>query len=414
MIRERRLGSIAYTGPGQQSTFDIPRDAVYHQIQIALAGNITAAYPAGTAVSSTQFAQGFPFSLINKVTLIRNGSDVVFSGSGRQLAKEQTILNGVFPFARLWVDNSSGTGTAGALLTKTVRGVTIPSNSEGIGSNNAIFTDTGAASAVSSITDFSCVLELWLQLDVTKYFTTLLDSRALATFQIQIIWENMANIIVAGATSGGAATITPTVNCNLQSYDQDNIQQGIPFGTFKRSNMTPPGLAYGATNQQFLLPKGNLYFGLLFETLGTISGVLGGTIPVPSNDIIDQVTNRINTNYYLRDAKFRDLQAKNRNDGQVPVSPYDTLGAGILGFATLRYPVTGDSLKELIQTFSYDNFDILMNINNASGGQDGQTYTGNPVINILTQEVIPGRSVAASGARGAYAGSIAGTSAKNG
>src|ERR1035437_5742179 len=115
MIRERRLGNIAYPGPGQQSSYDLPKDCVYHQLQIAMSGSITAAYPSGTAVSSTQFAPGFPFNLIQKISLIRNGSDVVFSGSGRQLSKESAILNGVLPFARLWVDTASGTGTAGAL-----------------------------------------------------------------------------------------------------------------------------------------------------------------------------------------------------------------------------------------------------------------------------------------------------------
>lgn len=417
MIRERRLGTLPYGGPGQQNSFDIPRDAVFHQIQVQMNGSISAAYPAGaSAYVATQFAPGFPFSLIQRIQLIRNGSDVVWSGSGKQLAKESTILNGTFPFARMWVDSASGLGTVQSLLTKTVKGVTIPANSEGIGCNNAIFTDTPPASnaVFTSITDFSCLMELWLQLPVDKYFVTLVDARPLATFQIQVVWEQMANVIVAGSTVGGTATITPSVSCTLQSYDQDNLKQGITFGTFKRSNMSPPGLSYGGTNQQFLLPKGNLFYGILFETLGTISATLGGTIQVPGNDILTEIVNRINTNYYLRDVFYRDLQAKNRNDLCVPISPYDTYNAGILGWAALKYPITGDKLKELVQTFSYDNFDLLLNLNSTTGGGDGNTYTGTPTINILTQEVIPGRSVSSSGARGAFAGSIASTSAKNG
>lgn len=419
MIRERRLGNVTYTA-GQQSSFDIPRDAVFHQIQIQLNGSILNTYAAGAASglgTATQFAQGFPFNLISRLQLIRNGSDVVWSGSGKQLAKESMILNDTFPFARLWVDAASALGTQGALLSKAVRGVTIPANSEGIGCNNAIFTDAAVSTtaATSSTIDFACLMEMWLQLPVDKYFVTLVDARPLATFQLQIVWEQIANIIVAGLNSAGvASTTTPTVTCTIQSYDQDNLKQGITFGTFKRSNMSPPGLSYSGTNQQFLLPKGNLYFGILFETLGTISGTLGGTIPIPGNDILTEIVNRVNTNYYLRDVFWRDLQAKNRNDQAVPVSPYDTLNAGVLGWAALKYPITGDKLKELVQTFSYDNFDILFNIAAASGGQDGNTYTGTPVVNLLTQEVIPGRSVAASGARGAFAGSIASTSAKNG
>lgn len=420
MIRERRLGTLPYGGPGQQNSFDIPRDAVFHQIQVKLSGSILNTYASGAASglgAAAQFAPGFPFSLISRIQLIRNGSDVVWSGSGKQLAKESMILNDTFPFARIWVDTGSALGTAGALLTKAVRGVTIPSNSEGIGCNNAIFTDAAISTtaATSSTIDFACLMEMWLQLPVDKYFVTLVDARPLATFQIQVVWANVADYMVAGLNSAGvSASVTPTINCDLQSYDQDNLKQGITFGTFKRSNMSPPGLSYSGTNQQFLLPKGNLFYGILFETLGTITATLGGTIPVPGNDILTEIVNRINTNYYLRDVFWRDMQAKNRNDMCVPISPYDTAGAGILGWAALKYPITGDKLKELVQTFSYDNFDLLFNIAAATGGSEGNTYTGAPIVNILTQEVIPGRSVSASGARGAFAGSVASTSAKNG
>lgn len=413
MIRERRLGSVTFGGAGATNSFDIARDAVYHQIQLECDGNISIVYPSGTAQVNTQFAEGFPFNMISRIQLIRNGSDVVWSGSGKQLAKESLMLNGTFPFARVWVDQTNnGGGTAGALLTKAVRGVTIPSNSEGIGCNNAVFTDTASSGATNQI-DFRFLLEMWLQLPVDKYFTTLVDARPLATFQLQILWEQTTNYMILGSNAGGAATATVTLNCSVQSYDQDNLKQGLAFGTFKRSNMSPPGLSYSGTNQQFLLPKGNLYYGILFETLGLKSAGLA-TIAQPGNDIVTELINRVNTNYYLRDAFYRDLQAKNRNDGQIPSSPYDTLNAGVLGWAHLKFPVTGDKLKELVQTFSYDNFDLLFNIAASSGGQDGNTYNGSPTINLLTQEVIPGRSVAAGSPRGAFAGSIAATSAKVG
>jgi hypothetical protein len=416
MIRERRLGSVTFGGAGATNSFDISRDAVFHQIQLECDGNISLSYPTGTTPVATQFAEGFPFNMIARVQLIRNGSDVVWSGSGKQLSKESLILNGTFPFARLWVDQTNnGTGTAGALLTKSVRGITIPSNSEGIGCNNAVFTDATPNSGSGTVNqiDFRFLLEMWLQLPVDKYFTTLVDARPLATFQLQILWEQNANFMILGSTTGGTATPTVTLNCSVQSYDQDNLKQGLAFGTFKRSNMSPPGLSFGGTNQQFLLPKGNLYYGILFETLGLKAAGLV-TIPEPGNDILTEIVNRVNTNYYLRDVFYRDLQAKNRNDGALPSSPYDTLGAGVLGWAALKYPVTGDKLKELVQTFSYDNFDLLLNLGALSGGQDGNTYNGTPVVNILTQEVIPGRSVAAGSPRGAFAGSIAATSAKNG
>ncbi len=362
---------------------------------------------------NSSFAEGFPFNIISRIRLIRNGSDIVWAGSGKQLAKESLILNGSFPFARVWVDwTNNGGGTAGALLTKAVNGVTIPSNSEGIGSNNAVFTDTASTGATNQI-NFRALLEMWLQLPVDKYFTTLVESRSLSSFQLEITWAAQADFLKLGSNSGGAATVTASVNCQVMSYDQDNLKPGLAFGTFKRSSLTPPGMAYSSSGQQFLLPKGNLYFGLLIEALGTKAAGLS-TIQQPGNDIITEIVNRVNTNYYLRDVYFRDLQAKNRNDGALVSSAYDTWGAGVLGWAAVKYPITGDKLKELVQTFSYDTFDMLLSTNGTTGGGDNNTYSSTPTINILTQEVIPGRSVSAGSPRGAYAGSIAATSAKPG
>ena len=293
-----------------------------------------------------------------------------------------------------------------------MNGVSIPSNSEGIGCNNAVFTDT-ATSATTNQIDFRAVMEMWLQLPVDKYFTTLVESRSLSSFQLEITWEQTANFIILGSNAGGNATLTTTVNCTVMSYDQDNLKQGLAFGTFKRSSLQPPGLAFNSTGQQFLLPRGNLYYGILFESLGLKSAGLA-TIAQPGNDIVTEIVNRVNTNYYLRDVFWRDLQAKNRNDGALPSSPYDTWGAGVLGWAALKFPITGDKLKELVQTFSYDTFDLLISTAATTGTGDGNTYNGSPTLNVLTQEVIPGRSVAAGSPRGSYAGSIAATSAKPG
>jgi len=429
MIRERKLTSPQFAA-GQTIAIDLPRDAVYHTLQIKLDGNVSIAYPAGgvgAGAVSTAFAQGFPFNLISRLRLIRNGSDVVWSGSGKQLAKEGMCLNGVFAFARMWVDNIvNGTGTAGAILTKAVKGLTVPANSEGIGANVAAFTDPSVATAVGATTnqiDFSCMLELWLSLGVEdKFFASLLDARELASFQLEITWESMANIIAAGGQPGNPAVITPSVTCSVQSYDQDNLSLKIPFSTFKRASFQPPGLAYNSSQIQALLPRGNLYLGVLMETLGykSAGGSFGATptIPEPGNDIVGEIQNRINSNYMLRDVFFKDLQAKDKNDGHCPFNPYDPLGAMPEGWALLYFPCTDDSIKSLVASYQMDQFDLLLQTIAVSGvaTADGNTYQNGtvPIVNILTQEVIPGKTVNPAGSRGAFAGSISATSAKPG
>lgn len=421
MIRERRLSSPAYN-PGSTILVELPKDCVYHQIQVNIDGQLATTYGSGSRVSDTLLAEGFPFNTVARLRLIRNGSDVVWQGSGKQLAKEMLYLNGRFPFARIWFDGTtgSGTGTAYAILTKSIMGITVPANSEGIGANNVVFNDTAAASVVSKI-DFRGMLELWLQLGVDdNYYTTLVDARPLASFSLEITWANLADFAVAGVTGSTGALTMPTYNCSIQSYDQDNVKLGVAFGTFKRQSFQPPGTAFGSSQLQALLPRGNLYYGVIFEALATKSSsstagdaILTG-IQQPGNDIITEIQNRINSNYQLRDVFFRDLQAKNRNDGLVPSSPFDVDASGPLGWACLYFPCTGDSIKELVGTYTMDQFDLLLSTAAASGGQDGNVYTGNPTINLLTMEVIPGRSVSQSAARGAFAGSISATSAKPG
>lgn len=402
MIRERRLNTIPYSAGGI-STVELPKDAVFHQIQLLLTGSVSSVN-SGSA-SANKFAQGFPFNIISRVRLIRNGSDVVWQGSGKQLAKEALYLNKEYPQARIW--NGTSTSTTQTILLQTVNGISVPANSEGIGANVATFADAGTSS-VTLTTNFRGSLELWLQLGVSdQYYTTLLDARPLASFVLEITWDVLANFIIAGAAAVPTLTNTQVV---VMSYDQDNVDMGIAFGTFKRSSLSVSTFSYSSTNNQQLLPRGNYYFGIIFECLAFRSGGLA-TIAEPGEDIVTEIQNRINSNYSLRDVFFIELQAKNRNNGRIVASPYDAWSGGPNGWALLDYPCTGDSIKELIPTFTMDQFDLLLSI---GAGSEAGAVTGNPVINMMTMEVIPGRSIAPNAPQGAFAGSSRSTSAKPG
>lgn len=414
MIRERRLGSNNLTySSGAVQTIELPKDAVYHQLQLLLSGSVSSVNGAGASANS--FAEGFPFNLIARLRLVRNGSDVVWQGSGKQLAKEMLYLNGRYPFARVW--NGTSTSTTQTLLTKTINAVVIPANSEGIGSNAAVFQDAGTAS-VTLTTNFRALLEIWLQLGVDdSYFATLLDARPLASYVLEVTWDTTANILVAGSNA------VPTISASLQvmSYDQDNVDLGQSFGTFKRASITQTTFAWNTSQNQLLLPRGNFYYGIIFEALSAKSaaGNSGATaltsIPQPGDDIIGEIQNRINSNYLLRDIFFQDLQAKNRDDQLLPSSGFDTNSGGPLGWACLNFCTTGKSVKELVPTYTMDQFDLLVNTNPQSPSNDNNTYTSaNPIVNVLTMEVIPGRSVAPNMPQGAFAGSSRATSAKPG
>ena len=402
MIRERKLSSLSYIS-GAKSTYEIPKDAVFHQLQLVLTGRLNIAY--GATPTASKLAPGFPYNMINQIRLIRNGSDVVWQGSGKQLAKETMYLNGEYPQARVWGGTTSS--TLQTLLLQTVNGVSIPSNAEGIGANVATFQDGSPTASTTQFVNFRAVGEIWLQLGVDEFFTTLVDARPLASFVLEVTWAQASEFIILG--TNGTLTVDTSTQLLVASYDQDNVASGVKFGTFKRSSISATTYSYSSSNNQQLLPRGNFYYGIILEALAFRSGGLA-TIGEPGNDIVSAVQNRVNSNYYLRDTNFTDLQAKNRIDSNIG-NPYDVWSGGPQGWAQLLYPCTDKSLRNLVATYTMDVFDILFTM---GAGTEGGAVTGNPIVNILTQEVIPGQSIAPNAPRGSQGGSISMTSAKPG
>ncbi len=401
MIRERQIQSLTYAA-GQQQTVDLPRDAVYHMIQLqCLAGSIQSTQ--GAMGTGGTLEAAFPFSLIEELRVIRNGSDVVFQGSGAQLAKEHYYLNTTAPFARLY----TVAGNVETLRTATVRGVTVPANSDGICANGGGFSIPNAPNSSATVL-FDFQVELWFQLGPEDaYYTTLVDARPLATFQLQVRYAATNTLVIPGT----AETVAIEANFSVLSYDQDNLAINQPFGTFKRSGQTYANLAYGSGNQQILLPRGNFYQGVILSTRAYKAS--SAVFPQPENNVLNQILNRINTNYQLRQTTFQSLQAKNMSDFGGRSSPYQTAQGMPQGWAYLYYPVAGDKAAELIPTFTMDTFDLLLTTAALGASQNGATTVATlPVIDLLIEEVIPGVSVSKNAPQGAMAGSIARTSAK--
>src|SRR5574337_1195997 len=140
-IRERQLNSVAYSS-GNVTLVDIPRDAVYHWFSLACYGG-TFSTVQGAAGTGPFLVPGFPFTLIKSLRLLRNGSDVVFQGSGEQLALEHYYLNKACPMATLYTTYAN----VETLVTATVRGITVPANSEGIGPMGGGFKGPDAANS---------------------------------------------------------------------------------------------------------------------------------------------------------------------------------------------------------------------------------------------------------------------------
>jgi hypothetical protein len=405
MFRQRTIASIAYAA-GQVTRARLPNDAVYHQLQFAIQGGVVTSV-FGLAPTGPIFESTFPFSLIRDMRVIRNGSDVVWQGSGAQLAAEHHYLNNAPPQARLY----NTTSNVETLLTGTSRGVTIPANSSGIAANVLEFVGASTASVTQTSCQFDLQMEMWFQLNLSSdawACNTLVDARKLATFDIEITWADPTSVIIPG-TNNTSNTIACTLN--ILSTDQDNVSTKSNFGTFKRSAFQYSSNPYGSSNQQIMLSRGNFWYGMIMQTRAYKTG--STTILRPENNVLGSVQNRLNTNFQLRVADFVQMQAKNISDNGGRQSPYGVAGGAKQGFAAIEYTAQLDNPGELIATYVTDVFDLLLTYQAIGAATNGiTTPSTNPVLDILTQEVIPGVSVGADAPQGAINGSIVGTSAK--
>lgn len=404
MFRERQLATIPYAA-GQVSRARLPNDAVYHQLQFAIGdGAVVSTFTTGP--SGPVFESNFPFSLIRDMRIIRNGSDVVWQGSGAQLAKEHYYLNNTFAKARLY----NTAANVETLLTGTSRGVAIPANSAGIGSNLLQFVGSSSASTTITSCQFELQMEMWFQLnlDGNAATNTLVDSRKLATFDVEVTWADVSSVIIPGTNN----TLN-VISCNLQvlSIDQDNVSVNENFGTFKRSAFQYTSFSYNSSNQQIQLSRGNFWYGMLFQTRAYKAA--SAVIPQPENNVLGTIQNRLNTNYQLKVVNFDQLQAKNISDNGGRFQLYDVARGQPQGWGAIQYTATMDNPGELIATYVTDVFDLLLQFQAIGSATNGITTPAtNPILDILTQEVIPGVTVSASAPQGAQNGSIGSTSAK--
>ena len=356
-----------------------------HFLQFSVFGG-TLTSVQGAMGTGPYLVPGFPFTLIRQMRVLRNGSDVVAALSGEMLAKHHFYLNKAHPMARLYTTTSN----VETLLTSSVRGLTIPANSEGIGSNQASFKMADAASS-SAVLSFDMQLELWFQMSSDDaYYATLVDSRKLATFQVEITWATEAQQI---ATAGTANTsYAASFNMGILSLDQDNLDVKNDFGTFKRSMNTYANLAYSSSNNQILLPRGNFYHGIIVETKAFKAG--SSTNMIAENSVIDSIENRINTSFSLKKFGFRQLQAKNIADSGGRPQAWDLAQGAPQGYAYISYHNAAQKAAELVPTYVMDQFDLQLGLNALGSATNGVTTNASlPSIALLIEEVVPGVSI---------------------
>lgn len=406
MIRERQLNTIAFVSGGLTLT-DIPKDAVFHWLTLSCFGG-TFATVQGAMGTGPALVPTFPFVLMRNVRVIRNGSDVVYQGSGEQLAKEHYYLNNQHPFARLYTT----TANVETLRTASVRGITVmPANGAAIGECTGSFTVPDAPAGTGTLS-FDFQVDLWFQMGADDaYYGTLVDARELATFQLEILWNTEAACIATAGTANTSSTAS--FNVNLLSIDQDNLDVGSPFGTFKRSAMSISNIQYNSSNNQILLPRGNFWQGIILRTRAFKAG---STVnPIEENAVLTTINNRINSNFSLRQDDFRQLQARNQADNTGRPYPWQSAQGSPQGWALLSFINATVKAADMPPSYDMDQFDLQVSTFAIGSSQNGVTTAATlPTIDLLFQEVIPGVSSDKAAPRGAVNGSTRRTSARPG
>lgn len=401
-IRERQLGSLVYSS-GNTSRFQIPRDSVVHLLRLSCFGGSFATVQGGSGTGPA-LVPGFPFTLMRQVRIVRNGSDYVFAASGEQLAKQHFYLNNGHPQARLYTKTSN----VETLRTATVRGVTLPANSQGIGENMGSFTVPDAPNATGTLS-FDAQCDLMFQTGVDDdFYATCVDSRPLADFAIEIDWATESAQIAAAGTANTSSAASFTLN--LLSVDQDNVADGLAFGTFKRSQLSYSTFQYGSQNNQVLLPRGNMLYSLVWSSKAFKTG--SSVNPIAENSVLDQLSLRVNTNFYLKTLAFRQLQANSIADHGGRQNALGLAEGSPQGWCDMPLTNATQELRESLPTYAFDQLDVQVGLQALSAATNGATTASTlPQIDILISEVIPGVSIASNAPQGAQAGSIARTSA---
>lgn len=401
-IRERQLGSLPYSS-GNTSRFQIPRDAVFHLLRLSVDKG-TFATTQGASGTGPALVPGFPYSLMRQVRVVRNGSDYVIAMSGEQAAKQHYYLNNVHPLARLYTVASN----VETLRTASVRGITVPANSQGLGENMGGFTGPDAPNSTGTL-NFDFQIDLMFQTGVDDdFFATCVDGRPLADYAIEIDWATEAAQIATAGVTNTANAAACTVQ--LLSVDQDNVADGLPFGTFKRSQISYSTFQYGSQNNQVMLPRGNMLYSLLFATRAFKAG--SAVNPIAENSVIGNMSLRVNNNFYLKTHSFRQFQGDNIADHGGRQNAWGLAQGSPQGWADLALTNATQELRESLPTYAFDQLDVQVDLQAIASATNGTT-TGStlPQIDILVSEVIPGVSVSSNAPQGAQAGSIARTSA---
>lgn len=219
-VRFRRQASISLTSPGQKYVQQLGRGMIYRELVLRLSGTDAVTFASGASNAKANMGRGDEWSMINRIDVVANGTDVIRSFSGLQL---------------LWLNRFLYNNRKRSSAT------------------------WGDGSTAAPDCDSTLIIPFWQPLSA-KPMDTAFDSSAVSDFRIEVTTNALSAITTGTAPTAIAMTL-----------DIGSMESFGVTGVFSDCRIYPiqKVVAGASAQEQIQLPVGPLYRGWIINTSTT-------------------------------------------------------------------------------------------------------------------------------------------------
>lgn len=352
--KQRKLQPLSLNGSGPIAR-EIPRDTVIKGMNLRLTGAIQTTYGAGTPTARQDSIFN---SLVSQILVICNGGRIVKS-INPHLNRMQSLLN-----TGIQGERGSSAG-ASALATKpTVDG-------------GFVFGTTGQYTTVAETLRVPFEF-IWAKKEEERMLTWL-DTRKLASCELRLI-QNPFTSLNSQANTAVVTYANSTLAIDITLVEAVGVPEGTKFLDYRQTTKDIPFTAQ-ANNSQIEINRGSYLAGLLFYCKdGSVGSASTATDRLASNELLTDITLKLNGSQDLKATTFKELQAENKARYGV-LAPYAAGVSQLDGIAHMNF--VENSIKDALNVTKADS--LYLYVSTAPSSQ--VTYTNTAYLTIQTDEI---------------------------
>lgn len=353
--KQRILQPLVLTGAGELSR-DIPKDTVIKRIGLRLSGAIQTTYASGTPVAR---ADSIFHSLVNSVKVIANGGRVI-KNVQPHLIRMQSLLN-----TGLQGERGSSAAASASALKPTVDG-------------GFVFGTTTQYTTVAETLSLPFEF-IWSKLEAER-MTTWFDTRSLSSCELRLS-QNAYTSLQSAANTAPVTYSNSTLQVDITLVEAVGVPASMKFLDFRQTTKDIPFTAQ-VTNSQIEINRGNSLCGLLFYAKdGAAGSSTTATDRLASNELITDMSLKLNGSIDLKSTNWKNLQAENRATYGF-YAPYASNVSQVDGIAHLNF--IRNSIGDAVNTGKgVDSLYLYVSTNSGSN----VSYTNTTFLTIQTDEL---------------------------